>query len=315
MSIDNLFWVSSVSRSQNSLSASPSSPTAPPQRQMLPAAPTQPSPQPSPQSNLQSNPQSNQSIQLSYQYETYVSRALGGSRSYGISLPPDYNQNPKQRYPVIFLLHGGHGNPSDWWQPNKGNAVPILQMLYQSGQLPPSIIITPDGNDLRGSNPYHDPQYFDGKNGQVSTAIGDELVNIVQQRYRTLSSPKFWAIGGLSSGGWGAVNIGLQHANHFSILFSHSGYFVDKSGSQNSPLSFVDGLPKAVQQQLRIYLDVGESDEEYPQSKAFHQHLNELKIFNQFRSFPGSHTWVYWHQHLADSLAFVGEQFKQAEAR
>jgi hypothetical protein len=39
----------------------------------------------------------------------------------------------------------------------------------------------------------------------------------------------------------------------------------------------------------------------------------QLKIYNSFRQFPGSHTWQYWREHLADSLTFVGEQFKSAE--
>ncbi|MEB3180933.1 MAG: alpha/beta hydrolase-fold protein [Nostocaceae cyanobacterium] len=121
---------------------------------------------------------------LTYQIESYTSQAMGGNRSYGISLPPGYQENPHQHYPVIFLLHGGHGNPNDWFNNKKGAALHTLQQLYASGKLSPSIVITPDGNDKRGSSPYWDPQYFDGPNGKVSTAIGDELVKVVQSRYR-----------------------------------------------------------------------------------------------------------------------------------
>lgn len=176
---------------------------------------------------------------LSYQLETYYSEVMASKRTYGVSLPPGYEQNQNQRYPVIFLLHGGHGNPTDWFQKQKGSALTTLQQLYATHKLPPSIIITPDGNDRRGSSPYFDPQYIDGSNGKVYTAIGDELVKIIASRYRTLPNPNFWAIGGLSSGGWGAVNVGLHHPNQFSILFSHSGYFVDQSGVQNSPMDYI----------------------------------------------------------------------------
>lgn len=34
---------------------------------------------------------------------------MGQTRSYGLILPPDYAQNPQKLYPVIFLLHRGHG--------------------------------------------------------------------------------------------------------------------------------------------------------------------------------------------------------------
>ncbi|MBN3925287.1 alpha/beta hydrolase-fold protein [Nostoc sp. NMS4] len=257
---------------------------------------------------------SNSATLLTYKIETYDSQVMGASRTYGVSLPPGYEQNPKQRYPVIFLLHGGHGSPTDWFNQSKGKALKTVEQLYTTGKLPPSIIITPDGNDKRGSSPYRDPEYIDGPNGKVSTAIGDELVKVVQNRYRTINNPNFWAIGGLSSGGWGAVNVGLHNLEHFSILFSHSGYFNDKSGPANSPISYIKTIPPQAQKRLKIYLDSGTSDiDEIAEADRFSKVLNKLKIHNSFRQFPGSHTWKYWREHLANSLVFVGEQFRASE--
>ena len=251
---------------------------------------------------------------LTYKIETYDSQVMGATRTYGVSLPPGYEQNPKQSYPVIFLLHGGHGNPTDWFNQSKGQALKTVEKLYSKGKLPPSIIITPDGNDKRGSSPYRDPEYFDGPNGKVSTAVGDELVKVVQSRYRTLNNPDFWAIGGLSSGGWGAMNVGLHNLDHFSILFSHSGYFHDKSGPMNSPITYIKTIPLQAQKKLRIYLDSGTSDiEEIGEAQNFSKVLDKLKVYNLFRQFPGSHTWKYWREHLSDSLTFVGEQFRVSE--
>ncbi|AVH72522.1 alpha/beta hydrolase [Nostoc sp. 'Lobaria pulmonaria (5183) cyanobiont'] len=256
---------------------------------------------------------SNSATPLTYKIETYDSKVMGASRTYGVSLPPGYEQNSKQRYPVIFLLHGGHGDPSSWFIQNKGQALKTVEQLYTTGKLPPSIIITPDGNDKRGSSPYQDPEYIDGPNGKVSTAVGDELVKVVQSRYRTINNPDFWAIGGLSSGGWGAINVGLHNVDRFSILFSHSGYFKDKSGPANSPISYIKTIPFQAQKKLKIYLDSGTSDtDELGEAERFSKVLNQLKIYNSFRQFPGSHTWQYWRKHLADSLTFVGEQFRRA---
>jgi enterochelin esterase-like enzyme len=271
---------------------------------------------------------------LSYQIETYESQTMGGLRTYGVSLPPDYSKNPQQHYPVIFLLHGGHGQPTDWFE--KGAALPIIQKLYAEGKLPPSIIITPDGNDKRGSSPFYDSDYIDGPNGNVDTAIGEELVKEVQRRYRTLPAPAFWAIGGLSSGGWGAVNIGLHHPDHFSIMFSHSGFFCfplkycrektyeNQLDAQNSPVSYVKKLPPKDRAKFRIYLDAGKGDGEFLEfTRNFHDTLNKSKISNVFHEFPGGHvtvligpdaTWNYWNKHLADSLSYVGKQFHEASA-
>lgn len=108
--------------------------------------------------------------------------------------------------------------------------------------------------------------------------------------------------------------MGLHNLNHFSILFSHSGYFQDKSGPNNSPIIYIKTIPLQAQKRLRIYLDSGKSDiEEIEEGEKFSKVLAQLKIYYLFREFPGGHTWQYWREHLADSLAFVGEQFKLSE--
>ncbi len=255
---------------------------------------------------------------LKFQLETYNSSAMDEVRTYGLILPPGYAQNPQQRYPVIFLLHGGHGDARAWQ--DKAAVTSVLHDLYQSNKLPLSIVITPDGNDRRGTSPFWDSQYYDGPNGNVDTMIGYELVKVVKSRYRTLEGPEFWAMGGQSSGGWGAFNIGLRHLNNFNILFSSSGYFIDTSGRANSPQYLVQKLSISKRRRLRVYLDSGEGDHQFLVStEKFHQTLDRLGIVNDFHVFPGGHGivgadvgWNYWHKHLADSLGYVGEQFKIA---
>ncbi|HEY9618448.1 MAG TPA: alpha/beta hydrolase-fold protein [Microcoleaceae cyanobacterium] len=263
-------------------------------------------------------PQAERNTGLSFQVKTFNSSAMSGQRRYGVVLPYHYTTQPQQRYPVIILLHGGHGSEHDFQ--NKARLTSVLHDLYQSGRLPPAIVITPDGNDHRGSSPFWDSDYYDGPNGKIDTLIGKELVQVIKSRYRTLNQPQFWAIGGISSGGWGAFNIGLRHLNQFQILFSHTGYFTDDSGAANSPQSFIQQIPIAQRQRLKIYLDAGENDHQYlDATQTFHQTLNQLNITNEFHVFPGGHGivgqdagWNYWHKHLANSLTFVGQQFKLA---
>lgn len=263
-------------------------------------------------------PQAGKKTGLRFQVETFNSEAMGGDREYGVVLPPDYDRNPKKQYPVIVLLHGGHGTARDY--EDKAALTSVLHDLYQQRKLPPTIIVTPDGSDQRGTSPLWDPDYFDGPNGKVATLIGSDLVQAVQSRYRTLKQPQFWAIGGLSSGGWGAFNIGLRYVKQFHLLFSHTGYFTSKTGVENSPEAFVEEIPVDVRKQLRIYLDAGESDEKFlDATEQFHQTLDRLDIPNEFHVYPGGHGiagqnvgWNYWHKHLANSLSFVGKQFATA---
>ncbi|AFZ16275.1 alpha/beta hydrolase [Allocoleopsis franciscana] len=260
-------------------------------------------------------------IKLFFELKTFNSKAMGEVRQYGVILPPGYEKNPNKHYPVIFLLHGGHDDANAWVK--KIGIIPVLEDLYESGKLLPSIVITPDGNDKRGSSPLFDPQYYDGPNGNVGTLIGSELVQMLKSRYRTLESPQFWAIGGLSSGGWGAVNIGLHHRNTFHTMFSQIGYFTDQSGPENSPQSLIKKIPVKERKLLHIYMDAGKDDlmgkEFLDSSQKFHETLNELGIDNEFHAFPGGHGlqgpdygWNYDHKHAHDSLSFVGRQFKKA---
>jgi enterochelin esterase-like enzyme len=265
-------------------------------------------------------PQVEHQTGLNFRVKTFQSAAMQETRSYGVVLPPGYEEHAAKRYPVIILLHGGHGDARDF--EDKAALTSVLHDLYRRGSLPPSIVITPDGSDRRGSSPFWDPDYYDGSNGKVGTLIGVELVQVVKSRYRTLDDPRFWAMGGLSSGGWGALNIGLRHLNQFQIFFSHTGYFTDKSGRANSPQVFIHQIPEAERQRLRIYLDAGKADHQYLNAtRKFHQTLTQLGITNEFRVFPGGHGivgqdvgWNYWHKHLADSLGYVGQQFKSAIA-
>jgi enterochelin esterase-like enzyme len=258
---------------------------------------------------------------LTFEIKSFYSNAMGERREYGLVLPPGYNKDTHKSYPVVFLLHGGHGDATRWQ--TYGEVTSVLAKLYQAGQFPPTIVITPDGNDKRGSSKYWDPQYFDGPNGRVGTLIGSELVQEVKSRYRVLKQPQFWAIGGLSSGGWGAFNIGLHYLDNFNILFSHSGYFTDTSGPENSPTRLVQKLPLEQRQRLRVYLDAGIEDKKYlDATKRFDRELESVSISHEFYAFPGGHGilgedsgWRYWRKHLSDSLTYVGEQWKFALAQ
>jgi enterochelin esterase-like enzyme len=269
-------------------------------------------------------PTSDPSGNLSFEVKTFQSESMGTPRRYGVILPPRYLENPQKRYPVIFMLHGGHDNERAWV--DKIGILPILDRLYQTKKLPPSVVITPDGNDQRGSSPFFDPQYYDGPNGKVGTLIGSELPSVVQREFRTWKSPRLWAIGGLSSGGWGALNIGLRHLDQFNVFFSQIGYFTDKSGPENSPNAFIRNIPAEQLKPVRIYIDAGKDDVMdttfLNSSQEFHETLNELKVKNVFYAFPGGHGlsgpdfgWNYDHKHAVDSLTYVGRNFKEALAQ
>ncbi len=253
---------------------------------------------------------------LTFEIKSFDSAAMGQERRYGLVLPPGYNPKAKTHYPVIVLLHGGHGDERDYQR--RAGLTAVLDKLYRENRLPPSIVITPDGNDLRGTSPFWDPQYYDGPNGKLASYITDDLVKEVKSKYKVYGHPKYWAIGGLSSGGWGAMNIGMRRPDRFNVFFSHTGYFKDPNGSGQDPITWVSRIAPKYRSRFHVYLDAGQDDRTFlDATREFHQKLKDVGIKSELRVFPGGHGivgadsgWNYWRKHLHDSLTYVGKQFR-----
>jgi hypothetical protein len=60
-------------------------------------------------------PKSSQRFQYLVRYETSFSSALGKEKGFFIILPEDFYQNPKVKYPILFLLHGYNFHRRGFW--------------------------------------------------------------------------------------------------------------------------------------------------------------------------------------------------------
>ena len=129
-----------------------------------------------------------------------------------VYLPPGYN--PGERYPVLYLLHGFWGSP--------GSLVHGLHFAdaadeqITSGAASPFIaVMAPGGPMTKTTN--------DEWAGVWENYVVDDVVPWVDEHLPT--DPARRAIGGLSAGGFGAVDIGLRHLGMFGTLESWGGYF------------------------------------------------------------------------------------------
>ncbi len=145
-----------------------------------------------------------------------------------------------------------------------------------------------------------------------------ELVPYIDQHYQTINNRRARAIGGLSSGGFGAMYVGLRNNNLFSYIFSHSGYMINNESIMNqlivnfnknrnkySPLKFVDRIK--FNQPLFIYFDIGKDDDHnFIQSNyLFDQKLSQLKIDHVFKLTEGRHGWKVWGKNIDNSLSYL----------
>lgn len=70
--------------------------------------------------------------------------------------PPGYEAG-KTKYPVLYLLHGGGGDESDWTTMGRANV--ILDNLIAEGKAKPMIVVMPNGNATQVVAPgYPSPQ-------------------------------------------------------------------------------------------------------------------------------------------------------------
>ncbi len=160
--------------------------------------------------------------------ETIESRALAGNplgdphaRRAAIWLPPSYATAPERRYPVIYWLagYGGTGEmmfADSPWQPGLGAR---LDGLVASGRMGEAIVVAPDGFTRWGGAQYVDSSAL----GDYETYLVCEVLPAIDARFRTRSARDARAIGGKSSGGFGALTLAMRNPDFFTAVASHAG--------------------------------------------------------------------------------------------
>ncbi len=183
-------------------------------------------------------------------YETFTSRALEGNplgdpatRRVPVYLPAGYDDDPRRRYPTVYILagFGSRGaallNDSLWDE----NIQQRLDRLIAQGALPPVIAVLPDASTRYGGS-----QYLNSSaTGQYEDHIL-ELVAYMDARYRTRPERDYRAIMGHSSGGYGALVLGMRHPEVFGLVADHAG-------DVDFELAYKPDFPKV----LRFYLQKG----------------------------------------------------------
>lgn len=140
------------------------------------------------------------------------------TRQVTVYLPPDYEKS-EIRYPVIYYLHGF--TSSDSMTISYGKFDKLLDKAIALKKIRPVIVVMPNQNTLYRGSMYTNSSLTG--NWQDFTAI--DLVNYVDENYRTIKDKDSRGIGGHSMGGYGAIRIGMQHPEIFSSVYSMSGAF------------------------------------------------------------------------------------------
>jgi enterochelin esterase-like enzyme len=228
----------------------------------------------------------------------FYSAALNRTVPYDLYLPPNYDKTD-QRYPVLYMLHGGGGHRDEWLG---YGLIDVADAEFRSGRLPPMIIMMPQGDDGFWMN-----------NAGGGDYTWQDLVRHMDAAYRTLPSPRSRAIGGLSMGGYGALSNSFLHPDVFAVVGAHSTSLRADDGSlpilgtgayyqQYDPVALASTVPNL--DKLTIWIDIGQSDKWLPRNNELHNALAKRGIPHIWQVNPGDHDYTYWMSHTLDYLRF-----------
>ena len=129
-----------------------------------------------------------------------------------VYLPPGYVKQAHHRYPVVYALHGYFIGAEQW-----SHEIHVPQTLEGAFALGSSelIVVLPDA-----WNSYNGSMYSSSvTTGDFENFIAHDLVDYIDAHYRTIPVRSSRGLVGHSMGGYGALRIGMKHADVFGSLY------------------------------------------------------------------------------------------------
>jgi enterochelin esterase family protein len=234
----------------------------------------------------------------------YDSKILGINRRLTVYTPYGYEQNPKKKYPVLYLLHGAGGDEEAWI--SMGRTAQILDNLIEKGLAEPMIVVMPNGNanqqaaqtlgiptkpqqyDRNAIQNLPEPERQRAQNGYVMS-LCEEIVPFIEKNFRVIAKPEARAIAGLSMGGGHTISASVLYPQLFD-------YICPLSAAGSATPEQIATLKKAG---VKLYfLACGDADFLFEGSKTLDKTLTEQGLDHIYYVSDGGHTWANWRLYL-----------------
>jgi enterochelin esterase family protein len=234
----------------------------------------------------------------------YESPTLAAKRRMMVYLPAGYDDS-RQRYPVFYLLHGTGGDETVWLE--QGRAAQVLDNLIASGNAVPMIVVMPNGHTdtpaAPGMGPDNNEQptfaHKQWMEGTFEKSFND-IVNWVDNNYRTRAAKRYRAIAGLSMGGYHSLYISANQPDDFAYvgLFSPAIGRMDK-GKSNIYDNIEEKLVTQFKQRPKVYwMGIGKDDFLYKDNTEFRQLLDKNRLRYTYHESGAGHEWANWRDYL-----------------
>lgn len=225
----------------------------------------------------------------------YFSEPLGKQAAMQVVVP----QKPG-RHPLIVQLHG-YSDDYTIWQRRTTIELEAERIGAAVAMLDGGLSFYTDAADGTGDWEKHI---------LFSTELVERTFGVGGSRNRR-------AIGGLSMGGYGAMKIGLKHADRFGSVVSHSGvldigHWYAECKRPKQMQRIFGAKPKASEDPVRLlagakplprlWIDCGTEDFLIAHNRRFQRLLMRRGVRHEYREYPGSHSWDYWQARLPESF-------------
>jgi S-formylglutathione hydrolase FrmB len=138
---------------------------------------------------------------------------LNPERTIKVLLPPGYAKS-KQRYPVMYFLHNA------WWGPRQmfedGRAQRLIERAFAEGVVREFILVVADYTGPTTGSLYENSPV----SGRWLDYTVDEVVPLIDAKYRTLARRESRAVVGDFFGGRGALKLAMTKADVFSVAYA-----------------------------------------------------------------------------------------------
>jgi enterochelin esterase-like enzyme len=135
-----------------------------------------------------------------------------------VYLPPIWFHNPEPQLPVIELIAGVPGEPSDWTRAGYADTTSTAFAAAHHGVSP--LLVIPDNN----GDKTQDSECANSVFGKAETYLVRDVPTYMQSEFNAAIGKHSVAVAGLSAGGTCATMLALRNPKTFSTFASYSGY-------------------------------------------------------------------------------------------
>jgi enterochelin esterase-like enzyme len=224
----------------------------------------------------------------------YYSKLTHTERQMQVYTPPGYDGD-RRKYPVLYLMHGGGGNDTDWIVNMRANY--IMDNLFAKHAAKPMIVVMPDGNVTSS----FDINYSVPQDVFPEELLGS-IVPTIERNYRVAHGQANRALAGLSLGGLWTFDTMLLHPGEFAYLgdFS-SGWFQKTRDDLVQNHSDLLRNPEVNTRTKLVWITVGgPEDIAYENNIATRALFDKYHIKYKFVQGTGGHVWDTWRRNLRD---------------